>query len=110
MELVVLVDAPMSVIHVHRRLPFKVCGARRLDMATAVTYITSQADEGHFVYDVSAGTVDYRATGFYEDSQAAVNSFLQLAQLAQEQEKAYLEPLRQLNDGELTLRSFRNQV
>lgn len=110
MELILLVDAPLDVIHVQRRLPLAVSPLRRVDMAEAVSYITSQSNEGYFVYDVAAGTVDFRMTGFCDDSQAAAGTFLHIFERMLEQEQTYLEPLRQLNDGRLTLRSFRNQV
>lgn len=104
------VDAVTGSIQLRQKLPLQVSPLRRIDMAMAINYINSQTDAGYFTYDVSTAELEYRMTALYSDGDCAVRNFQFMLEQAETNEKVYLRPLSLLNDGDLTLWQFRNQV
>lgn len=62
------VNAERNIVIIVSPLPFKVAENKRLDMAIAVNAVNSLLVEGNFDYDIETGTLGFRMTQSYLES------------------------------------------
>ena len=109
-ETIFSVDIRPGLIRLRRRILATVSPLRRLDIAAAVNYLNSQTNEGYFQYKVADGVIDLCMAGLYSGGPSDGKLFAAMLETADTIENEIVPPLCQLNDGQIELWQFRNQV
>ncbi|MGN0114783.1 MAG: hypothetical protein ACI396_05610, partial [Acutalibacteraceae bacterium] len=78
MEFNVKIDAKRQLIMLLSQLPFTVPEDKRLDVAIAVSVVNNKLADGSFDYDIATGTLLFRMTSSFMESDIGNDLFMYL--------------------------------
>ncbi len=108
-QFVMLVNPRNQVVQFRSFLPFDMPEDKRIDGAIAVCVANYGLVDGSFDYDLSDGTIAFRLTCSYRDSQLSADLFEYMIMVAAGTVDSYNDKFFMIAKGMLTLQQFIEQ-
>ncbi len=106
MKFVMFVEPKQQVIRTMSYLPFKVPEEKRREMALGVCAVNFRLIEGNYDFDMADGSLSYRITASYRNSEIGDALFQRMISMACAVVDKYNDRFLALSKGYLTLENF----
>lgn len=100
------VNAERNIVIIVSPLPFKVAENKRLDMAIAVNAVNSLLVEGNFDYDIETGTLGFRMTQSYLESDISSTALDTMISLSYSFTDKFNDKFMAISTGTLDVQHF----
>lgn len=105
-SMIVLVDADRQLIRVMSPMPFEIAEDKRIEGAIATCVASFGMADGNFDYDFGEGTIMFRMTASFRDSQIGDTLFYYLIDCSCTMVDKYNDQFLALNKGMLSINDF----
>ena len=106
MHFIIFVDAKKELVTALSPMPFKMCEEKRMEGAIAACAATYGMVDGSFDYDLSDGTIAFRLTVYFGDSQLGEGIFKYIVGCAGAMAEKYNDMFLALDKGIIGLEDF----
>lgn len=106
MNFIYIIDAERELISVYSPMPFKVPEDKRMDMAVAICVGTWGLNDGSFDYNILKGSISFRQTVSYANSQVGEALFFYLVKRGSDIVDQYNDRFLALTKGTMSLDQF----
>ena len=106
MEFTVKIDAKRQLIILLSQLPFTVPEDKRLDVAIAVSVVNNKLADGSFDYDIATGTLLFRMTSSFMESDIGNDLFMYLMVCSSNTIDDYNDKFFMLSKGMMSIQDF----
>ncbi len=110
MDFFLHVDAERQLIRLLSQLPFKMCEEKRMDGAIATCAATYKLLDGSFDYNVSDGTIWFRATASFRESLIGEGLFRYLIAISNYTVDEYNDQFLAINKGLMSISEFLEEL
>ena len=106
MEMHISVNAERKIVMLISPLNFRVAEDKRLDLAIAVCAVNSLLAEGNFDYDIASGTLGFRITQSYLESDISVRALDTMISVSCGLTDKFNDKFKAISTGELDVQRF----
>ena len=106
MDFLVVIDPYPGLIRLFSTLPFNMSKEKMIDSAIAVCAINDRLKNGTFDFDVSDGTIRFRMTQMYMDSEIGKDVFKYMVYCSAQTVDEYNDKFLMLSKGGLAINDF----
>lgn len=110
MDIAIVIDEERQLIRLYSPFPFKVPDDKRLDVAIASCASTYAITEGCFDYDISKGTITFRMTASFLESEIGENLFIFMVAYSGKVVDKYNDKLFALSKGLLSISDYLESI
>ena len=106
MEFVLIIDANRQLIRLSSKLPFTVSEDKRMELAIATCAVTDRLVDGSFDYDITKGTIYFRMTASFRDSQIGEGLFRYMVDCSASTVDDFNDKFLALSKGLISINDF----
>lgn len=110
MRFIMVVDAERQLVRIMSRLPFKMDEDNRIEGAIATCVATNRLANGCFDYDITDGSITFRMTASYRESDIGEGLFLYMIDSSANIVDDYNDKFLALNKGLISIQDFLDGV